>query len=164
MDDRRYFEDFRPGETIDLGSYPELTEEEIVSFARRWDPQPFHVDPVAAKESIFGGLIASGWHTGAIAMRLLVDRVLSRSASQGSPGVEAIRFLRPVRPGARLSGRYTVLETVPSASRPGIGKVKSRIELVDEHGEVVLTITSTGFFDRREAPSGGDVSSAAGEG
>ena len=150
--DGRYFEDFRPGEVIDLGTYPELTESEIISFALQWDPQPFHVDPEAAKESIFGGLIASGWHTGAIAMRLLVDALLSKSHSQGSPGLDQIRFHRPVRAGDRLTGRYTVLEAEPSAKRPRLGKVMSRIELLNERGEAVLSIVSTGFFDRRPEP------------
>src|SRR2546425_194255 len=98
-----------------------------MDFARQWDPQPFHTDPELAKESMFGGLVASGWHTGAIAMRMMVTTL--HTAGQGSPGLERVRFLRPVRPGDELSGRYTVLEAVPSASRPALGKVHSRVEL-----------------------------------
>lgn len=144
----RHFEDFAVGEVIELGTYPAVTEEEIIGFARRWDPQPFHLDPERAKESMYGGLIASGWHIGAIAMRLLVDGLLSRCASQGSPGLEHLRFLRPLRPGDALSGRYTVLDASPSASRPAIGKVRARIELHNQRGEVVVSMVAMGFFDR----------------
>jgi acyl dehydratase len=135
---------------VELGTYPPLSEAEIVDFARRWDPQPFHLNPEGARDSMFGGLIASGWHTGAIAMRLLVDGLLSGSATQGSPGIDNIRFLRPVRPGDRLSGRFTVLEASPSASRPRLGKVVGRTELLNQNGEVVLSMEGTGFYDRRE--------------
>ena len=151
MDDRRYFEDFSPGEVIELGTYPEVTEAEIIEFARQWDPQPFHLDPEEAKKSIFGGLIASGWQTGAMAMRLLVDGLLSRSHSQGSPGVDQIRFLQPVRAGDVLTARYTVLEVEPSAKRPRLGKVRARTELMNQRGETVLSMVATGFFDRRQA-------------
>lgn len=144
----RHFEDFAVGEVIELGTYPAVTEEEIIGFARRWDPQPFHLDPERAKESMYGGLIASGWHIGAIAMRLLVDGLLSRCASQGSPGLEHLRFLRPLRPGDALSGRYTVLDASPSASRPAIGKVRANIELRNQRGEVVVSMVAMGFFDR----------------
>lgn len=146
----RYFEDFVVGDVIDLGSSAPVSEDDIVAFARQWDPQPFHVDPERARESIFGGLIASGWHTGAIAMRMVVDRILSRSHSQGSPGVDEIRFLRPVRAGDVLSGRYTVVEASPSATRPRLGKVRSRVELFNQRGELVMTWRAMGFFDRRE--------------
>jgi acyl dehydratase len=135
---------------IELGTFPPLSEADIVDFARRWDPQPFHLDPARARDSIFGGLVASGWHTGAIAMRLMVEGLLSRSATQGSPGIDNIRFLRPVRPGDRLSGRFTVLEASPSASRPRLGKVLGRTELLNQNGEVVLSLDGTGFYERRE--------------
>src|SRR5205823_11599398 len=95
-----------------------MTEEEIISFARQWDPQPFHVDPVAAKASIYGRLIASGWQTALRTMRLQVENLLHDTDAQGSPGVENIRFRRPVRAGERLSARYTVLAAEPSAKRP----------------------------------------------
>ena len=98
-----YFEDFTEGQMIDLGRTAPLSEEEIIGFARQWDPQPFHVDPVAAKESIYGGLIASGWQTALLSMRLLVDSVLSHTDAHGSPGVENVRFRKPVRPGEPLA-------------------------------------------------------------
>lgn len=151
-DDRRYFEDFVVGDVIALGSSPPVTEDDIIDFARQWDPQPYHVDPERAKSSIYGGLIASGWHTGAIAMRMLVDRILSQAHSQGSPGVDEIRFLRPVRPGDVLTGRYTVVDASPSATRPTLGKVRSRVELTNQRGELVMTWRAMGFFDRRDAP------------
>jgi acyl dehydratase len=146
----RYFEDFEPGEVLDLGSYT-VGEEEIVDFARRWDPQPFHVDPEAARESVFGGLIASGWHTGAIWMRLYVDAMLDSAAGQGSPGVEELRWLAPVRPGDTLTGRLTVLDATPSERRPGRGTIRSRAELVNQHGVTVLSMVSRGHFGRRPA-------------
>ncbi len=144
-----YFEDFAPGQIYELGTYPALSEDDIIAFARQWDPQPFHVDPERAKETMWGGVIASGWHTGAIAMRLLVDGLLSRCATQGSPGVDHVRFRRPVRPGDVLSGRQTVLETEPSASRPQMGKVRALTELVNQHGETVVSMEGVGFYDRR---------------
>src|SRR5262245_32647886 len=118
-----FFEDLEPGQVVELGSRA-VTEEEIVAFGRQWDPQPFHVDPEAAKGSVFGGLIASGWHTGAIWMRLYVDALLDGAASMGSPGIEDLRWLAPVRPGDTLTGRLTVLETTPSARRLDRGTVR----------------------------------------
>ncbi len=145
----KYFEDLAVGQVIELGTSAEITEEEIIDFARQWDPQPFHIDPEAAKDSLFKGLIASGWHTGAILMRLLVDGLLSHYHSEGSPGLERIRFLMPVRPGDRLTARYTVLEAAPSASRPQIGKVRAKSELINQRGEVTVSVESWGFFTRR---------------
>lgn len=147
-----HFEDFAPGEVIELGTFPALTEDDIISFARQWDPQPFHVDPEAAQQTMWGGIIASGWHTGAIAMRLLVDGLLSRCATQGSPGVDHVRFRVPVRPGDVLSGRHTILETSPSASRPRMGKIRALTELVNQRGETVVTMDGVGFYDRRQVP------------
>jgi acyl dehydratase len=144
----RYFEDFEPGEVMELGSHA-VTEQEIVEFARRWDPQPFHVDPEAAKESVFGGLIASGWHTGAMWMRLYVDSLLDAASSMGSPGVEELRWLAPVRPGDVLAGRLTVLETTPSERRPDRGTVRIRGEMVNQDGVTVLSMVSRGHFGRR---------------
>lgn len=143
-----YFEDFEPGQVLELGSRL-VTEDEIVAFARQWDPQPFHVDPGAAKESVFGGLIASGWHTGAMWMRLYVDSTLGGAASMGSPGVEELRWLAPVRPGDTLAGRLTVLETTPSERRPDRGTVRIRGEMVNQDGVTVLTMVSRGHFGRR---------------
>jgi acyl dehydratase len=144
-----HFEDFEPDQVYELGSRI-VTEEEIVAFAREWDPQPFHADPEAAKESVFGGLIASGWQTGAMWMRMYVDTMLG-SAARGSPGIEELRWLAPVRPGDTLSGRLTVLEATPSATRPDRGTVRIRGELVNQDGVTVLAMTSRGHFGRRPA-------------
>ena len=144
----QYFEDFRPGQTVELGSRT-VTEEEIVAFARQWDPQHFHTDAEAARDSVFGGLIASGWHTGAMWMRLYVDSLLGSSASQGSPGVEELRWLAPVRPGDTLTGRLEVLEAVPSERRPDRGTVRIRAEMVNQDGVTVMSMTSRGHFGRR---------------
>jgi len=144
-----YFEDFTEGQVIELGELPQLTEEEIIAFARQWDPQPFHIDPVAAKETIYGGLIASGWQTALMTMRLQVDNLLSDADTQGSPGVENIRFRKPVRAGQRLRARYTVLVAEPSAKRPTLGKVLGRTELVDDDGEIVYSMDGWGLMGRR---------------
>ena len=136
---------------IKLGELAPLSEEEIMAFARQWDPQPFHVDPVAAKASIYGGLIASGWQTALRTMRLQVENLLNDTDAQGSPGVENIRFRKPVRAGDRLSARYTVLVAEPSASRPTLGKILGRTELVDETGEVVYQMDGWGMIGRRPA-------------
>ncbi|HUP32352.1 MAG TPA: MaoC family dehydratase [Gaiellaceae bacterium] len=142
------FDDFTPGQVVELGSVT-VSEEEIVAFARQFDPQPFHVDPEAAKGSVFGGLIASGWHTGAVWMRLYVDSLLGGASSMGSPGIEELRWLAPVRPGDVLSGRLTVLETTPSERRPDRGTVRIRGELVNQEGVTVLSMVSRGHFGRR---------------
>jgi acyl dehydratase len=142
-----YWEDFEPGQTIDLGTRT-VSESEIVEFARRWDPQPFHVDPEAAKESVFGGLIASGWQTGAMWMRMYVDTVLG-SAARGSPGIEELRWLAPVRPGDTLTGTLTVLETTPSERDPTRGTIRIRGEMTNGDGVVVMRMTSRGHFGRR---------------
>ena len=136
---------------VELGQLEPLSEDDIISFARQWDPQPFHVDPVAAKESIYGGLIASGWQTAMRTMRLQVENLLNDTDAQGSPGVENIRFLRPVRAGERLSARYTVLVAEPSAKRPTLGKVLGRTELLNEAGEVVYQMDGWGMVGRRPA-------------
>ena len=143
------FEDFAPNQVYELGSRT-VTEDELVDFARKWDPQPFHVDPEAAKESVFGGLIASGWQTGAIWMRLYVDTMLG-SAARGSPGIEELRWLAPVRPGDTLSARLTVLETTPSVTRPDRGTVRIRGEMLNQDGITVMAMTSRGHFGRRQA-------------
>jgi acyl dehydratase len=144
-----YFEDFEPGRAYELGSHT-ITEEEIVAFARAWDPQPFHVDPEAARASPFGGLIASGWHTGSLWMRLYVDSILASAAAMGSPGIEELRWLAPVRPGDTLSGRLIVLEATPSERHPGRGTIRCRCEMVNQDGVTVLSMVSRGHFARRE--------------
>jgi acyl dehydratase len=143
----RYFEDFPEGLTVELGTV-EFTADAIIEFARQFDPQPMHVDPDAAKGSIYAGLIASGWHTASAYMRLLVDAVVKESASVGSPGVDNLRWLKPVRPGDTLSGRLTVLEAKPSNSRPEWGIVRSRGEMTNQHGEVVMRVEAVNFFLR----------------
>jgi acyl dehydratase len=144
----RYLEDFRAGEVIELGSHT-VAEEEILDFARRYDPQPFHVDPERAAESIYGGLIASGWQTCAIYMRLVVDGLLGESSSMGSPGLDSLRWLLPVRPGDTLRARYTVLEVTPSRSRPDRGVVRFRGEMINQQDEVAMAMEGVGFFGRR---------------
>jgi acyl dehydratase len=147
----RYFEDFTVGEAHELGSRA-ISAAQIVAFARDYDPQPFHVDPEAAKSSIFGGLIASGWHTVAIFMSLLVNGLLNDTASLGSPGVEGIEWLKPVRPGDVLHARFRVLGVTPSKSRPDRGIVKSQGEITNQAGELVMTLRATNFFGRRPGP------------
>ncbi len=145
-----YFEDFEPGQVFELGGRA-VTEEEIVAFAREWDPQPFHVDPEAASSSAFGGLIASGWHTGSMWMRLYVDSMLGGATSMGSPGIEELRWLAPVRPGDALTGRLTVLETSPSDRNPSRGTIRIRGEMVNQDGVTVMSLVSRGYFARRDA-------------
>ena len=148
----RYFEDFTPGQTIELGTHT-ITKDEIVAFARQFDPQVFHLDEDAAKRTIYGGLIASGWHTGSLTMRLLYEGVVKDTVSLGSPGVDELRWLKPVRPGDTLSARLTVTECVPSRSKPDRGIVKSTIELRNQHGDVVVSSKGLSLFGRRPASS-----------
>jgi acyl dehydratase len=144
----RYFEDFAAGDTQELGEAT-VTAEEIVAFGRQFDPQPFHVDEERAKHSPFGGLIASGWHTAAIFMRLLVDGLLNSTASMGSPGIDELRWLQPVRPGDTLRARFTVVETTPSTRRPDRGTVRSTCEMINQRGEVVMRVTGINIIGRR---------------
>ena len=143
-----WWEDFRIGDTTEMGRHT-FTEEEILAFGRQFDPQPFHTDPAAAQESSFGGLIASGWHTCSVGMRLMVQSYLSRTASLGSPGIDNVRWLKPVRPGDTLAYRRTVVESRASATRKGVGLVKHRWEAVNQHGELVLTMEGWGLFGRK---------------
>ena len=143
-----YFEDFEPGTTFELGSVV-ITEDEIIDFAKQFDPQPFHVDPEAARDSPFGGLIASGWHTCSLFMRLFVDNLISGSASQGSPGMDQLRWLAPVRPGDELTARSTVLEANPSSTNPARGTVILRSEMTNQDGVVVMRMTGRGLYGRR---------------
>jgi acyl dehydratase len=145
-----YLEDASAGDILELGSRT-VSEAEILAFARDFDPQPFHIDPEAAAHSIFGGIIASGWHTCALTMRLMVDGFLSRVASLGSPGVEQIRWLRPVRPGDTLTARIVVLDVRASQSKPDRGAVRMRTEVTNQAGELVMTMESTGLVSRRPA-------------
>ncbi len=143
-----YFEDYVPGSVHEFG--PTVVDEaEIIEFARRYDPQPIHTDPQWARNGPFGGLIASGWHTAAIIMRLLVDHYLPPAASLGSPGIDELRWLRPVRPGDELRVRVTVLEARPSRSKPDRGLLRSRIEVLEAGGSAVMTMTTLNMIHRR---------------
>jgi len=144
----RYFEDFTPGHVIELGNHT-ITRDEIIAFAKQFDPQPFHLDDEAAKKTIYGGLIASGWHTGAISMRLLYDGLVKDTVSLGSPGVDELRWVKPVRPGDTLSARLTVLECIPSRSKPDRGIVRSAVEMRNQHDEVVVTSKGLSLLGRR---------------
>ena len=146
--DKLFLEDFFVGQVIELGSRG-VSREEILTFARDFDPQPFHVDEAAAKKSIYGGLIASGWHTGAMWMRLYVDSLLGGASGQGSSGIEELRWLAPVRPGDMLSGRLTVLEATVSESHPDRVSVRICGEMVNQDGVTVLSMVSRGRFARR---------------
>ena len=122
-----------------------------MEFARQFDPQPFHVDEEAARHSMFGGLIASGWHTCALAMRMMCDAYLLEAASLGSPGVENLRWLKPVRPGDVLRVRTTVLEARPMESKPHIGLVRNRWDVFNQKDETVMQMEGYGMFRRRQA-------------
>ena len=143
-----FWEDLIPGSTRDLGQV-RPSAEEIRAFATQFDPQPFHVDEEAAKNSIFGGLCASGWHTCSMAMRLMVDNFLREAASLGSPGLESLKWLKPVFPGDTLTLRHTILESRPMGSRPDVGLVRTAWEMFNQHGDKVLHMEGYGMFRRR---------------
>ena len=145
---RYYWEDFPVGSVTEFGGIT-LTEEDIVRFAKEFDPQPFHIDPEAARHSMFGGLIASGWHTCGLAMRMMCDAYLLDAASLGSPGVDNIRWLKPVRPGDTLRVRCVVLEARPLESKPQVGLVRNRWEVLNQQGEEVMQMEGYGMFRRR---------------
>jgi len=144
----RWFEDIHAGDVVEVGPVT-VTQEEIVEFASRYDPQPFHLDPEAAARTPFGGLIASGWHTAALFMGMLVPAVMLDSAALGSPGIEELRWLAPVRPGDTLRGRSTVLDTRPSETNPGRGTVFTLGEVLNQDGVVVMTLKARTFYARR---------------
>ena len=144
------FEDFEVGDVLPLGSKT-LTAEGIVEFAGQFDMQPMHLDEEAGKESILGGLSASGWHTCAAFMRLMCDAFLLNSTSQGSPGIDYARWKRPVLAGDTLTGTSTVTATRASGSRPGLGFVTCRHEVRNQRGELVMELQNTGMFLTREA-------------
>ncbi len=141
----RYFEDFRVGEVMETASAT-ISEEEIITFARQFDPQPFHIDPEAARESFYGGLIASGWHTAAIAMRLMVDGFISEYAGMGSPGLDKLRWLKPVRPGDTLKVRSTCIGKKRSDKRPDMGSCRFETEVINQNGEAVLSMINIGLI------------------
>jgi len=148
-----YLEDFVPGSISEFGPAV-VGEAEIIEFARRYDPQPIHTDPEWARTGPFGGLIASGWHTAAVAMRLLVDQYLPTAASLASPGIDELRWLRPVRPGDELRVRVTVIESRPSRSKPDRGLLRSRIEVLEPDGSAVMTMIGMNIVRRRPGAAG----------
>ena len=145
-----YFEDMPVGSVTELGNYT-VSEDEIIEFATKYDPQPFHVDPEVAKNTSFRGLAASGWHTAGIYMRLLVDGLINQTISMGSPGVDEIRWVKPVRPGDTLRARTTVVEARTSDSRPNMGIIRTFSEMFNQNDELVMTLKTIGMFGRRPA-------------
>jgi acyl dehydratase len=144
----RYFEDYQSGEIYEYG-YITVSETEILDFARAFDPQPIHVDPEFAAGGPFHGLIASGWHTGSIMMRLFADHYLSRVASLASPGIDELRWPAPLRPGDSVKLRVTTVETRRSRSKPDRGLVRSRVALITQNDETVLTLTAMNLLRAR---------------
>ena len=146
----RYFEDYVPGSVYEYGTIL-VDEAEVIEFAKRFDPQAMHIDAEAAGRGPYGGLIASGWHTASMMMRLLVDNFVSKVASLGSPGVDELRWIRPVRPGDLLRVRITVLEARRSRSKPDRGLVRTTIEVLNQKGEVVMSHNAMHLFRCRNA-------------
>ena len=147
---RYHWEDFPAGSVREFGAMP-VTRDAVLAFAGQFDPQPFHLDDAAAEASLFGRLSASGWHTCAMAMRMMCDDYLLESSSLGSPGIDNLKWLKPVYPGDTLSVRFEVLEARPMGSRPEVGLVRSRWEVLNQHREVVLSMEGWGMFRRRSA-------------
>lgn len=146
--DNRYFEDYVPGAVHEFGSLT-VDEQEVLDFGKRYVPLSYHVDKAAAKNSIYGGLIASGWHTAALMMRLYTENYLSRVANLGSPGCDELRWDKPVYPGDRLAVRVTVLEARVSQSRPDRGIVRSFVEVINQKDEVVMSLKMVNFVRSR---------------
>lgn len=146
--DNRYFEDYVEGDIHSFGSI-EVEADEVIAFAKRFDPQSFHTDPEAARLTPFGGIIASGWHTAGLMMRLYVEHYLTHVASLASPGLDELRWLRPVRPGDRLSVRVTVLKTAASKSKPDRGAVTSLVEVFNQANEPVMSLKVVNIIGRR---------------
>ena len=144
----RYLEDYVEGDVHRFGTIA-VEADELVAFAKRFDPQAMHTDPEAARNGQFGGLIASGWHTAGLMMRLYVEHYLTHAASMASPGLDELRWLKPVRPGDALSVRVTVLKAVPSKSKPDRGAVTSSVEVINQGGEAVMTFRVVNIIGRR---------------
>lgn len=136
---QRWFEDYAQGEIFEFGDHL-ISEAEIIEFAQRYDPQPFHVDPEAARHSLFGGLVASGWMTVAVVMRMLCEHFISSTSALGSPGVDQLRWLLPVRPKDRLRVRVTILDVRRSSSKPDRGVVVLRQEALNQDGQTVMSL------------------------
>ncbi len=148
--ENRYFEDYATGSVHEFGSIA-VELDEVITFGKRFVPLPYHTDPELAKKSIYGGLIASGWHTASLMMRLYSDHYLSKVANLGSPGVDELRWDKPVRPGDELSIRVTVLETRLSGSKPDRGIVRSFVEVLNQNREVVMSLKSVNFVRSRSS-------------
>jgi acyl dehydratase len=144
------YEDFAGGASIEIGP-KKVTAEEIIAFASEFDAQPMHLDEAAGKASLLGGLAASGWHSCAMFMRMICDAFLLDSTSQGSPGIEEVRWRAPVLAGDTLSGRCMAVSSRLSKSRPGLGLVSMRTELFNQHGRMVLEVKNSAMFLTREA-------------
>ena len=147
----RYFEDYETGTVHEFGPVS-IAEDKIIEFGRQFDPQVFHTDPQGAKQTAYGGIIASGWHTAGVMMRLFVDHYLSGVASLGSPGVDELRWTQPVRPGDSLSLRVTVSQTTRSRSKPDRGILHSFIEMINQRQEVVMTMKAVNLLLCRQKP------------
>jgi len=145
-----YFEDMKAGMVHEFAG-PRVTREEIIRFAREFDPQLFHLDDEAARRSPYGGLIASGWHTAALVHRLVIEGFVKDCASLGSPGVDELRWLKPVRPGDAIHVRSEITETIPSQSKPDRGVIKMIYTVTNQKGEVVMTMKGAGMIGRRPA-------------
>lgn len=152
--EERYFEDYLPGSVYEFGSDLTVNEKQIIDFATEYDPQSIHVDPAAAAEGPFGGIIASGWQTASLMMRLFADHYLSAVASLSSPGVDELRWLKPVRPGNSLRLRATVVEAKRSRSKPDRGVVRTLAELIDQDGDVVFRVTAMNILRSRSGGGG----------
>lgn len=152
--EERYFEDYVPGSIYEFGSI-QVEQEEVIAFAKRFDPQDFHADPEAARRTVFGGLIASGWHTAGMMMRLYADHYLSKVASLSSPGVDELRWLHPVRPGDVLTIRITATDAVRSRSKPDRGILHSYIEVLNQQRQVVMSMKAVNFLACRNVPAPG---------
>jgi len=155
-----YWEDLKAGSVRELGSVT-VSAEEIKAFAEQFDPQPFHVDEAAGRRSIFGNLCASGWHTCALAMKLTVENFLNEAASMGSPGLESLRWLKPVYPGDTLTLKHTITESRPLRKRLDTGIVRSQWEMSNQNGETVMQMEGYGMF-RRRTPATADEGAPAG--
>jgi acyl dehydratase len=149
--DERYFEDYVAGSVHEFGDFT-VTGADVVDFAKRFDPQYIHTDPDRAKNGPFKGLIASGWHSGAILCRLMVDHYISHVASLGSPGVDEMRWLHPVRPGDKLRIRTKITETRLSKSKPDRGLVSCEVEMINQNDQPVMTLKITNLLSKRPTP------------
>ncbi|MFZ9335506.1 MAG: MaoC family dehydratase [Burkholderiaceae bacterium] len=159
-DARFWWEDMTPGVVRELGQHT-ITAEEIISFAEQFDPQPFHLSEEGARDSVFGRLSASGWHTCSLAMRLMVNNFLRYSSSLGSPGLDSVKWLKPVHPGDTLRLEHHILEARPMNSRPDVGLVRTIWKMFNQKGEQVLHMEGYGMFRRRQP--GAPVAAAAGK-